>query len=367
MSPPRWISTHPAVLKNQYSPSGFPRSHPMYWTLPSRRTYEEPKASDYGRMMPSVSSSSSSSNPPVSNPALQRSSQINGAGAPEFLSSTPTKADRPAAANPMNGMSPILKENFLSPKTKMTSEEIFTAIHKSKKKLIMRDDSRSESPAQAESPVPEKARERSSWSPNSCEVLDANRNEPRTRKSWNGAGTPINTFKKLLLQHGIKSSKDNKMSAVEQLKLSRTNANSPARQEATKAPRSILNGRGRGQWRFSSPRTDILSSTIPEDCNEVEKQEETPPKKDGSKAGTGKVPPTSDSEEEQRRSFEITKKSLQEARKNFFSETKTSPQSEFRTSLFGRSPQKCGLSSPQNGHKTGERRRASIISLETAL
>lgn len=176
------------------------------------------------------------------------------------------------------------------------------------------------------------ARMRHSWSPNlqenvlAAEVLRAQETgSPRqdgTRQNWTCAdrhGPPPQTsrldFKKLLLQHGVKLNVQStyrqpaKVSAVERLKLSRepgpqlqnpntSNINildlsgspktythrrimrtnnpapsSPLRtnvliKEHKVTPKILLSPKT--QWRFSSPRSDVLSSPIPEAFDEEE-------------------------------------------------------------------------------------------------
>ena len=306
----------------------------------------------------------------------------------EFSSSTPTKEVGYRTTNDNNRrmmslgeeeMSPILKENIFGKKSKMTSEEIFAAIHKSKKKLNMKDvENRCQSPTCWTNPdiggnkiLATKSRERSSWSPNTSEDLDYKINEARNRKSWigtNGGGgtngtnsnsTPINSFKKLLLQQGSKNSpsKDLRISAVEQLKLSKNgNGNvessstsssltsSSNRRDVNKSPsRTVGGNRNKYLWKFSSPRSDVLSSTILEDCSEVEKsddadhdviginnnnnKDETPRwvrskgldfVKTNIRDGKFDDEMMTSRQTGESKSLEITKKYLQQARRNFF-------------------------------------------------
>lgn len=169
----------------------------------------------------------------------------------------------------------------------------------------------------------EKSRSRSSWSPSSGEYVDFNTNidksppnvEARTRQSWSCNDrkgvqqTSRLDFKRLLLQHGRTnniSPNSKKISAVEQLKLSKQQiqhnqkgepdmsilelSGSPKllgnRKIIPVAPGSPRNSAGntsekvirpvpkllspRSQWRFANPRSDVLSSTIVEDCREEE-------------------------------------------------------------------------------------------------
>lgn len=219
-----------------------------------------------------------------------------------------------------------LENRLLSPKkSTMTNEELYAVIHKSKKKLNISDEDldRVASPIEFEIQTPkatpkspetgylgEKSRSRLSWSPGTEDLADLNdkySNESRSRQSWackdrkGPAQTSRLDFKKLLLQHSKTAvpTKNNKLSAVEQLKISKQQIQpTPKHQhddmsilELSRSPRSIGNRkfntlnspRGtpdkptrsvpkllspRSQWRFASPRSDVLSSTIPEDCRE---------------------------------------------------------------------------------------------------
>jgi len=231
-----------------------------------------------------------------------------------------------------------------APKTSMTSEEIFAAIHKSKKRLNIRTNSdsysRSDSPScssltslspgSSESSVvgigrsitpvkggPETGSfngdnsvgSRHSWSPNSGEYFDFySRFERRTpspvtspgsRQSWacDRLGprqqTSRNDFKRLLLQQGAAGTGNSgrRISAVEQLRLTGqqkvgelssdgTVSNSciprsPA-EKRTSTSKLLQSPRSNATWRFASPRTDVLSSTILEDCAEEEDASSSP-------------------------------------------------------------------------------------------
>lgn len=240
-----------------------------------------------------------------------------------FKSSTPTgkTMELRAAVN--------LEHKLLSPKkSTMSNEELYAVIHKSKKKLnIATDDTPRSSPVTVQDSVqqrqavksPEtgylgdKARSRFSWSPSKGEYVDFNQdidklsppNDSRSRQSWacndrkpKQKQTSTLDFKRLLLQ---KSSSTNpkKISAVEQLKISkdqiRPSPSKPSQEmnilDLSSSPRSLVNRRflnnppgspnrdpkppakilsPRSQWRFASPRSDVLSSTILEDCREDE-------------------------------------------------------------------------------------------------
>lgn len=231
----------------------------------------------------------------------------------------------------------------------MTNEELYAVIHKSKKKLNIKDPDRAESPALSTlslSPVhsevslygknpqryPEtgylgESRNRSSWSPADKQSFPTivptfpygvQRQETTCADRYGPtAQTSRLDFKKLLLQHSVKLNtlspqvKSKKLSAVEQLKISREKLQtqppvpqgnrshvnildlsgspktysqrkviklnpqpaSPGRtgaliKEHKNMPKILLSPKS--QWRFSSPRSDVLSSPIPEVYNEDE-------------------------------------------------------------------------------------------------
>lgn len=230
-----------------------------------------------------------------------------------------------------------------APKMSMTPEEIFVAIHKSKKRLNIKTDSDSfsrsgspscsslcsVSPQGTQSPVhttgrsitpikvgPESgsfdgnksAGSRHSWSPNSGEYFDfysrfecktpSPVTSPGSRQSWacDRLGprqqTSRNDFKRLLLQHGAGGNSGGRLSAVEQLQLTRQQKlgspssnglaiynsytpRSPA-EKRTGASKLLQSPRSNTAWRFASPRTDVLSSTILEDCAEEEDASNSP-------------------------------------------------------------------------------------------
>lgn len=239
-----------------------------------------------------------------------------------FQSSTPTgkTTELKAAIN--------LESKLLSPKkSTMSNDELYAVIHKSKKRLnIETEETPRCSPVTVQetaqkqtvkSPesgyLGDKAKSRFSWSPSKGEYVDFNEdidklsppNDSRSRRSWafndrkpKPKPTSALDFKRLLLQ---KSSTSNpkKMSAVEQLKLSKEQIkpSQPKTQpelnilDLSSSPRSLVNRRflnnppgspnrepkqpakilsPRSQWRFASPRSDVLSSTILEDCREDE-------------------------------------------------------------------------------------------------
>uniref|UniRef100_A0A6P7GUT1 Uncharacterized protein LOC114346713 n=2 Tax=Diabrotica virgifera virgifera TaxID=50390 RepID=A0A6P7GUT1_DIAVI len=237
-----------------------------------------------------------------------------------FQSSTPSgKTELRAASN--------LENKLLSPKkSTMSNEELYAVIHKSKKKMnIEAEDSPRSSPLtvqetskkQTKSPetgyIGDKSRSRLSWSPSKGEYIDFNEdidklsppNDSRTRQSWACSDrkpkpkqTSTLDFKRLLLQKSSSNS-PKKLSAVEQLKMSKQQIKpSPQKLQPemnildlSASPRSLVNRKfmhnppgspnreqkpltkvlsPRSQWRFASPRSDVLSSPILEDCREDE-------------------------------------------------------------------------------------------------
>ncbi|XP_072385724.1 uncharacterized protein gukh isoform X2 [Diabrotica undecimpunctata] len=237
-----------------------------------------------------------------------------------FQSSTPSgKTELRAASN--------LENKLLSPKkSTMSNEELYAVIHKSKKKMnIEAEDSPRSSPLTVQEPskkptkspetgyIGDKSRSRLSWSPSKGEYIDFNEdidklsppNDSRTRQSWACSDrkpkpkqTSTLDFKRLLLQKSSSNS-PKKLSAVEQLKMSKQQIKpSPQKLQPemnildlSASPRSLVNRKfvhnppgspnreqkpltkvlsPRSQWRFASPRSDVLSSPILEDCREDE-------------------------------------------------------------------------------------------------
>nr|CAD7573814.1 unnamed protein product [Timema californicum] len=267
---------------------------------------------------------------------LQRT--ISADSKPNTNNQQPTNSRQIEGAQENTTTKPGMTKLLSPPKTTMTAEEIFAAIHKSKKRLNIKSDmdsvSRSTSPSCSSmtsvSPVSSETslnggkrvvnnmaenggRSRHSWSPNnnSGEYYDFYRHyenkspspntSPGSRQSWSSerlgprSQTSRNDFKRLLLQHGSKSnpshtlgSSNGRISAVEQLKLSRqqklnkqTNGHlprSPA-DKRTNGSKLLTSPRSLANWRFSSPRTDVLSSTILEDCAEEENASSSPENK----------------------------------------------------------------------------------------
>lgn len=232
-----------------------------------------------------------------------------------------------------------LENKLLSPKkSTMSNEELYAVIHKNKKKMNIDTEENRASPVSQEISTPptvkspetgylgDKSRSRLSWSPTKGEYIDFNTdidklsppNESRSRQSWacsDRKGTCQTSrldFKKLLLQKSnVIAGNTKKLSAVEQLKLSKQQIQKSPQPpmnilELSGSPRSLVNrkfgdnGPGsprstpekvkpapklmspRSQWRFANPRTDVLSSTILEDCREDESPNNSMEKKKSS-------------------------------------------------------------------------------------
>lgn len=254
-----------------------------------------------------------------------------------------------------------LSSKLLSPvKSSMTNEELYAVIHKSKKKLNIKDAAeRSESPALSTISLSPVSSETSLYTKGSQRYPETGYlGDPRNRMSWSPADKnpmplqfgsmygvqkqettcadrygPLSQtsrldFKKLLLQHSVKlntlnpQSKSNKLSAVEQLKLSREKTQTPAlpAQITNRSQVNILDLSGspktythrkvikpntqptspgrtgalikehkntpkillspKSQWRFASPRSDVLSTPIPEAYNEDENSNSSGEKRD---------------------------------------------------------------------------------------
>ncbi|CAL7935387.1 unnamed protein product [Xylocopa violacea] len=153
---------------------------------------------------------------------------------------------------------------ILSPtKSTMSNEELFAAIHKSKKRLNIKDDNENLSPYGSTGSLAKMSPgNRNSWSSDSQKVAMVTQNAQPASPS-----TSRLDFKRLLLQQSVKTG-PTRLSAAEQLKLSRQQQSSPSVQPTASlakvlSPRSI--------WRFQTPRTDVLSSTIIEDTVAEEK------------------------------------------------------------------------------------------------
>ncbi|XP_047510004.1 uncharacterized protein LOC125052945 isoform X1 [Pieris napi] len=332
------LSGKHGVINYNNVPRGIEKQPPKFWTLPKRTTQQDihsnfnnhrtqnhprvpnyQKKTEYQRQLPTQHEDSIKISP------------IDPRTSTTFKSSTPTSKDNVVD----------LTSKLLSPvKSTMTNEELYAVIHKSKKKLNIK-----EMPERAESP----ALSTISLSPVSSETCLYGKGtqrhpetgylgDPRSRMSWSPAdkvtGSPTAgyygaqkqdttcadrhgpiqqtsrlDFKKLLLQHSVKlntlpQQKSNKLSAVEQLKISKEKVQAPMTPPGNRSKINILDlssspkiynqrkvikignhpsspGRAnallkdhknapkillspKSQWRFSSPRSDVLSTPIPE-------------------------------------------------------------------------------------------------------
>lgn len=158
---------------------------------------------------------------------------------------------------------------LLSPtKSTMSNEELFAAIHKSKRRLNIKDDGENLSPCgSTNSLVQNQPGSRHSWSPESQKIPEV----PQSAQS--PSSTSRLDFKRLLLQQSVKTGPV-KLSAAEQLKLSRQQCQQQQQslqntQQYQTPPIKVLSPRS--AWRFQTPRTDVLSSTIIEDAAAEEK------------------------------------------------------------------------------------------------
>lgn len=355
------------VINYNNAVSGFEKQQPKFWTLPKRanqvdmqakpiicrqsnqnssKVIDYEKKTEYVRHIPSQQEESI------------RISPIDPRTSTSFKSSTPTNKE-----NVID-----LTSKLLSPvKSSMTNEELYAVIHKSKKKLNIK-----ETPERAESP----ALSTISLSPVSSETCLYGKGtqrypetgylgDPRSRMSWSPSEKIIGSptvghygyqkqettcadrygpvqqtsrldFKKLLLQHSVKlntvpQNKSNKLSAVEQLKISKEKVQAPMTPPGNRSQINILDlssspkiytqrkiirtgnhpsspGRAnallkdhknapkillspKSQWRFSSPRSDVLSTPIPEANNEEENSNSSGEKRDASVSPPSKTVP----------------------------------------------------------------------------
>ncbi|XP_063533407.1 mucin-2 [Cydia strobilella] len=349
---------------NYENPANQPvREEPVFWTLPKRSTLEPSArrpitdARTIFNYPPNVATASSRlTEKPANSQPIQpsddsiRISPIDPRTTGSFKSSTPSSKENVVD----------LSSKLLSPvKSTMTNEELYAVIHKSKKKLNIRDGAeRSESPALSTTSLSPVNSETSLYlKGNQRHPETGYLGDPRNRNSWSPAErqhvmaapsrgyvvqkqdttcadrhgpvpqTSRLDFKKLLLQHSVKlntlnpQSKSNKLSAVEQLKLSKektellpapTNRSkinildlsgspktytqrkiikpqpqpaSPGRtnaliKEHKNSTKILLSPKS--QWRFSSPRSDVLSTPIPEANNEDENSNSSAEKHDSS-------------------------------------------------------------------------------------
>lgn len=369
------IGRHDVI--NYQNPSMNQRQQPIFWTLPKRNA-EAPDSSRFPEMRtnsyrPSKHVTSDfddkyatrdNIHPSVKHEDSIRVSPIDPRTSGSFKSSTPSNKENVVD----------LTTKLLSPvKSCMTNEELYAVIHKSKKKLNIKDPSdRSASPALSSislSPVgseislvtkgslkqPESGylmdpRSRNSWAySNEKPVISLHGTIPRRHHSTKTEScadrygpipqTSRLDFKKLLLQHSVKlnnvtpQTRPNKLSAVEQLKLSREkNPSTPAIPIANTSNINILDLSGspktynhrkffktnpppaspgrantlikehkatpkillspKSQWRFSSPRSDVLSSPIPEANNEDDNSNSSGDKTDSPNSTSSKPIPT---------------------------------------------------------------------------
>lgn len=351
------------IVNYETSSNAAQREQPKFWTLPKRSNLESSaplkSASNYGWNVP-PSGNQSDPDQRVQSPTNKnesiRISPIDPRTSGTFKSSTPSNKENVVD----------LSTKLLSPvKSTMTNEELYAVIHKSKKKLNIKDNERSESPALSTISLSPVSSETSLYTKGSQRYPETGYlGDPRNRMSWspsekqNILPTPTPTygaqkqetncadrhgpmsqtsrldFKKLLLQHSVKlntlpQNKSNKLSAVEQLKLSREKPQTLPAQVANRSQVNILDLSGspktythrkvikpnaqptspgrtgalikehkntpkillspKSQWRFASPRSDVLSTPIPEAYNEDENSNssgekhdllpETPPSK----------------------------------------------------------------------------------------
>ncbi|XP_050343196.1 uncharacterized protein LOC126768865 [Nymphalis io] len=272
-----------------------------------------------------------------------------------FKSSTPTNKE-----NVVN-----ITSKLLSPvKSTMTNEELYAVIHKSKKKLNIKETSEiadspflntiNLSPVSSEASFFHKGSQRY---PETGYIGDYKTRSNINLDKQNTGAYPLGTFnthkqescadrygplqqtsrldfKKLLLQHSVKlntinvQNKSNKLSAVEQLKLSKEKIQIPMTPPGNRSQINILDLSGspktyshrkiiksnnqplspgrtnsllkdhkntakillspKSQWRFSSPRSDVLSTPIPEANNEDENSNSS-----GEKSETSPINPPS--------------------------------------------------------------------------
>ncbi|CAH2071103.1 unnamed protein product, partial [Iphiclides podalirius] len=363
---------HTANLRGKHGvvdyENAFKTGQPKYWTLPKRtpvdQNFQRPPLPEQKRPNDCVTQAD------VHLVVEQRSMNNNG-------DSVKVSPIDPRNTGTFKSSTPTAKENtidinskLLSPvRSTMTNEELYAVIHKSKKKLNIKEiPERSESPALSTlslSPVnsdtslyskgtqryPETGYlgdPRSRWSftdrqlePSSTPNILIGIQKPESTTCADRFGPVPQTsrldFKKLLLQHSVKlntlnpQSKSNKLSAVEQLKLSKEKTHAPMTPPGNRSQINILDLSGspktynhrkimksnnqpaspgragalikehkntqkillspKSQWRFSSPRSDVLSSPIPEANNEDENSNSSGEKQDTSPINPSKTVP----------------------------------------------------------------------------
>lgn len=332
------------IVNYQNSTNSAQKEQPKFWTLPKRTPSEVNAPQKYTFNYPTQTVGLQPPEPKLGsakvNEESMKISPIDPRTTGSFKSSTPSNKDNIVD----------LSSKLLSPvKSSMTNEELYAVIHKSKKKLNIKDTpERSESPALSTISLSPVSSETSLYTKGSQRYPETGYlGDPRNRMSWSPAdkppamlpapGSPYGVqkqettcadrygpiaqtsrldFKKLLLQHSVKlntlhpQNKSNKLSAVEQLKLSKekpqtlpaqvanrsqinildlsgspktytqrkvmkpnTQPSSPGRtgaliKEHKNTPKILLSPKS--QWRFASPRSDVLSTPIPEAYNEDE-------------------------------------------------------------------------------------------------
>lgn len=353
---------HTAHLRGRYGVVSYENpsrqnEQPKFWTLPKRSTFEQTTdrpLTDLRTVHYPTKPLMPHDQHATSQEDSIRISPIDPRTAGPFKSSTPSNKDNVVD----------LSARILSPvKSTMTNEELYAVIHKSKKKLNIKDSAeRAESPALSTISLSPVSSETSLYSKGTQRHPETGYlGDPRSRMSWSPADkqnmpmyitgpavaqqkqetcadrhgpvpqTSRLDFKKLLLQHSVKlntlnpQSPTNKLSAVEQLKLSkdktqllpsasnRSQVNildlsgspktythrkvikpnpqpaSPGRtsaliKEHKNTPKILLSPKS--QWRFASPRSDVLSTPIPEANNEDESNSS------GEKRDTSPNPPS---------------------------------------------------------------------------
>ncbi|XP_063981138.1 uncharacterized protein LOC135164586 [Diachasmimorpha longicaudata] len=190
----------------------------------------------------------------------------------EPYSDSPTVASSSGRTTPTNGL--------LSPsRSTMSNEELFTAIHKSKRKLNIRNDGETltDSTKSLDRRLTQTGT-RHSWSPESASAPKV----PPTDSP--NSSTSRMDFKRLLLQRSTKMG-PSRLSAAEQLKLSRQQCQQQCQprshQPSPPQPSVVRALSPRSVWRFQTPRSDVLSSTIVEDAAAEERAMELSSENEG--------------------------------------------------------------------------------------
>ncbi|CAH1165564.1 unnamed protein product [Phyllotreta striolata] len=199
-----------------------------------------------------------------------------------FQSSTPTAKELKAASN--------LEHRLLSPrKSTMSNEELYAVIHRVKKKMNIDAPEPVEAVVEAVEVPSTRVRSPETGyigkSPSRGDYVDFTEGFKLSPPKPKPKQTSTLDFKKLLLQKCTSTNSPKKISAVEQLKLSKQQpqgmdildlSGSPrtfgARKFAPGSPGKAMKTRPH-QWRFASPRSDVLSSPIPEAFGEEESPE----------------------------------------------------------------------------------------------